>query len=130
MRRTHTRCRIPTGVKIKRRSLTASSTKAANATDEVNAKSILPLGGVELLSGASAPSVNAHLLWLVLRSLDTEVVGLCVTIITQLSEGSLSGFTAFLVSSVGSPHRDWDGMQHHYEIENHPRTSGFATVED
>jgi hypothetical protein len=53
-----------------------------------------------------------------------------VTIIVQLSKGSLSGFTAFLVGSVGLPHLDWNGMQHHNEIEDHPRTSGFATVED
>ena len=62
---------------------------------------------------------TTRLLWLLLRSLETKIIGLGVTMIVQLNERSISGFIAFLVSSVRSPHFDWNGMQDHYEVEYH-----------
>jgi hypothetical protein len=70
--------------------------------------------------------IDTHSLWLLLRSLKTEIIGLCVTMLTQLNERSMSGFIAFFASGVRSPHLDWNGMYRHYEIEYHlePPDSG------
>ena len=57
--------------------------------------------------------IDAYSLWLLLRSLETEIIGLCVTMTTQLSERSLSGLIAFLASGVRSPRLDWNGMYDH-----------------
>jgi hypothetical protein len=76
-------------------------------------------------SMAMPTEIDAHSFWLLLRSLETEVIGLFVAMIMQLSERSISGFIAFLVRSVRLPHLDWNGMQHHDEVEYHLETSGI-----
>jgi hypothetical protein len=66
------------------------------------------------------------LLWHLVRSLEAEVIGLCVAMVMQLSERNISGFIAFLVTSIRLPHLDWNRMQDHYEVEYHKEPLNFA----